>query len=271
MNKKIWDLYAPIYERAMRSDHKVYKAMYERIPKMIEEKDVLEIATGPGLLAKHVAHAANKMIATDYSDGMIAEARKGTYPDNLTFQVADATNLPFPDHSFDVVLIANALHVLPEPEKALREIDRVLKDKGLLIADQISKGELVPPYWGLEISEGLLLFRWFPQGPDNILQSVTLLQLIHQHGSPAYGRVDDIDGPSFRIMAGHGQRDPFTVFIGAQDDKLPRLCFSCYQRSFDHKPCHGFIELSLTYDFIHCNLSFLYFSSKLFCCLTSFL
>lgn len=134
MNKKIWDLYAPIYERAMRFDSKVYKVMYDRIPKVIEGKDVLEIATGPGLLAKHVAHAANKMIATDYSDGMIAEARKGEYPDNLTFEVADATNLPFDDNSFDVVLIANALHIMPDPEKALQEIDRVLRNKGILIA-----------------------------------------------------------------------------------------------------------------------------------------
>ncbi len=134
MNKKVWDLYAPIYEKAMRSDKKVYKAMYHRIPKIIRGKDVLEIATGPGLLAKHVAHAANRMVATDYSDGMIAEAKKGKYPDNLTFEVADATNLPFGDNSFDVVLIANALHVMPNPEKALQEIGRVLKTKGILIA-----------------------------------------------------------------------------------------------------------------------------------------
>lgn len=134
MKKKIWDLYAPIYEKAMRGDSKVYKFMYDRIPKVIEGKDVLEIATGPGLLAKHVAYASNKMIATDYSDGMIAEARKGECPDNLTFEIADATNLLFDDDSFDVVLIANALHVMPEPEKALREIDRVLKEKGILIA-----------------------------------------------------------------------------------------------------------------------------------------
>lgn len=39
--------------------------MYDRIPRLIKGKDVLEIATGPGLLAKHVAHAANRMIATD--------------------------------------------------------------------------------------------------------------------------------------------------------------------------------------------------------------
>ncbi|MCM1495552.1 MAG: class I SAM-dependent methyltransferase [Bacteroides sp.] len=134
MKKKIWDLYAPIYKKAMRSDYKAYKLMYERIPRVIKGKEVLEIATGPGLLAKHVAYAAKKMIATDYSEGMIAEAKKGESPDNLTFEVADAQQLPFDDNSFDVVLIANALHVMPEPEKALQEIDRVLKKTGILIA-----------------------------------------------------------------------------------------------------------------------------------------
>lgn len=134
MKKKIWDLYAPIYKKAMGSDYKAYKLMYERIPRVIRGKEVLEIATGPGLLAKHVAYAAKKMIATDYSEGMIAEAKKGECPDNLTFEVADAHQLPFDDNSFDVVLIANALHVMPEPEKALQEIDRVLKKTGILIA-----------------------------------------------------------------------------------------------------------------------------------------
>lgn len=149
MNKKIWDLYAPIYERAMRGDHKIYKIMYHRIPKVIAGKDVLEIATGPGLLAKHVAYAANKMIATDYSEGMIKEARKGECPDNLTFEVADATNLPFEGKSFDVVLIANALHVMPNPEKALKEIDRVLKDGGLLIAPNFvnHRGGFISRIW----------------------------------------------------------------------------------------------------------------------------
>lgn len=134
MKKKIWDLYAPIYERAMRSDRHIYQFMYERIPTVIEGKEVLEIATGPGLLAKHVAPATKRMIATDYSDGMIAEAKKSACPENLTFEVADATNLPYEDDSFDAVLIANALHVMPEPEKALQEIDRVLRPGGVLIA-----------------------------------------------------------------------------------------------------------------------------------------
>ncbi len=134
MKKKVWDLYAPIYEKAMRLDQKYYQYMYERIPTKIVDKEVLEIATGPGLLAKHVAYASKSMIATDYSQGMINEACKGTYSKKLKFEVADATNLPYPDNSFDVVLIANALHVMPCPEKALLEINRVLRKDGILIS-----------------------------------------------------------------------------------------------------------------------------------------
>lgn len=141
MTKKIWDMYAPLYEKFMRADEKVYKLMYKRIPKVIKGKRVLEIATGPGLLAKHVAASAKEMIATDYSEGMIKEAKKGEYPENLTFEAADATALPYADNSFDVIIIANALHVMPDPDKAMSEIDRVLNKNGILIAPNfIHKG-----------------------------------------------------------------------------------------------------------------------------------
>ncbi len=133
MNKKIWDLYAPIYKIAMLPDEKTYKLMYHRIPKVIQNKTVLEIATGPGLLAKKVAYSAKKMIATDYSEGMIEEAKKGTVPSNLSFEVADATALPYKDQSFDVVIIANALHIMPDPEKALQEISELVKSDDAFI------------------------------------------------------------------------------------------------------------------------------------------
>ena len=79
MSKRIWDWYAPVYEFFMPMDEKVFPGMYARVPEVIRGKDVLEIATGPGTLAKRIAPAAGKFIATDYSEGMIKTARKGEY------------------------------------------------------------------------------------------------------------------------------------------------------------------------------------------------
>ncbi|WP_035437827.1 class I SAM-dependent methyltransferase [Atopobium sp. oral taxon 810] len=134
MNQKTWDRFAPIYNLALRSEKHLFETMYTRIAQVVEGKDVLEIACGPGQLAKHIAPSANEVVATDYSSGMIHEAQKGMTPANLSFMVANAMNLPFEDDAFDVVVIANALHIIPAPERVLAEIDRVLKDGGLLVA-----------------------------------------------------------------------------------------------------------------------------------------
>lgn len=139
MKRKIWDLYAPIYSRAMRAEERSYAFLYRRIPKLVRAKEVLELATGPGVLAKRIAPVTKRMLATDYSEGMIAEAKKGACPKNLRFEVADALSLPYADASFDAVIIVNALHLLPEPERALREIARVLRPNGILIAPNFVK------------------------------------------------------------------------------------------------------------------------------------
>ena len=134
MSINIWDIFAPVYEFAMRSQKSIYDYMYERIGEVAQGKDVLELATGPGMIARHIATSAASVIATDFAPKMIETARKAKNPENLSFEVADATSLRFEDKSFDVVVIANALHIIPNPEKALAEIRRVLKDDGVLIA-----------------------------------------------------------------------------------------------------------------------------------------
>ena len=65
MNKKIWDLYAPIYEKAMRMDQKYYAYMYKRISRRVVDKEVLEIATGPDTIWRREIFLQGKEKADD--------------------------------------------------------------------------------------------------------------------------------------------------------------------------------------------------------------
>ncbi|MBQ1796015.1 MAG: class I SAM-dependent methyltransferase [Treponema sp.] len=141
MKEGVWNFFAPIYERAMKSQKSIYDYIYKEISAAASAKNVLELATGPGMIAKHIAPSAKSVTATDFAPKMIETAKKGSVPDNVSFEVADATNLRYQNDSFDLVVIANALHIIPEPEKALAEIDRVLKANGTLIAPNFIERE----------------------------------------------------------------------------------------------------------------------------------
>ena len=145
MSKSIWDRFAPIYSLAMKSQKNIYDYMYSHIREKVRGKDVLELATGPGLIAKNVAEVTHRMVATDFSPDMIKQAQKGNNPVNLSFEIADASNLPYADHFFDVVIIANCLHIVPNPEKVLSEIERVMKTGGLLIAPNFIERKIASP------------------------------------------------------------------------------------------------------------------------------
>ena len=133
-HKNFWDRNAGRYDRFMRKDREVYEKMYELIRPVVKDKTVRELATGTGLIARHIIKAAAHIEATDASVEMIAEAKRDNQSAKLHFSVQDMFRLPYADKSFDVVIVSNALHIVPQPEKALAEIHRVLKDDGVLIA-----------------------------------------------------------------------------------------------------------------------------------------
>ena len=133
-HKDFWDKNAGRYDRFMRKDRAAYDEMYELIRPVVRHKTVLELATGTGLIAKHIVIAAAHIKATDASAEMIAEAKRDTHSAKLHFSVQDMFRLPYANQSFNVVIVSNALHIVPQPEKALQEIKRVLKDGGVLIA-----------------------------------------------------------------------------------------------------------------------------------------
>ena len=133
-HKNFWDKNAGRYDRFMRKDRAAYDEMYELIRPEVKAKTVLELATGTGLIAKHIVNAAAHIEATDSSAEMIAEAKRDNHSAKLHFSVQNMFRLPYADKSFDAVIVSNALHIVPQPEKVLAEIHRVLKDDGVLIA-----------------------------------------------------------------------------------------------------------------------------------------
>jgi len=140
--KNFWDRNAGRYDRFMRKDRAAYDEMYELIRPVVKAKTVLELATVTGLIAKHIVNAAAHIEATDASPEMIAEAKRDNRSAKLHFSVQDVFRLPYADKSFfDVVIVSNALHIVQQPEKALQEIKRVLKDDGVLIAPTFTHAE----------------------------------------------------------------------------------------------------------------------------------
>ena len=140
-HKNFWDKNAGRYDRFMRKDRAAYGEMYELIRPLVRHKTVLELAAGTGAIAKNIVNAAAHIEATDASVEMIAEAKRDNRSAKLYFSVQDMFHLPYAEESFDVVIVSNALHIVPQPEKALQEIKRVLKDDGVLIAPTFTHAE----------------------------------------------------------------------------------------------------------------------------------
>ena len=140
-HKNFWDRNAGRYDRFMRKDRAAYETMYGLIRPVVKGKTVLELATGTGLISKNIVNAAAHIEASDTSAEMIREAKRRNHSAKLHFSVQDMFCLPYADESFEVVIVSNALHIVPQPEKALAEIHRVLRDDGMLIAPTFTHAE----------------------------------------------------------------------------------------------------------------------------------
>ncbi len=110
---------------------------------------VLDVATGPGILARAAARliGTGQVLGVDIAEDSLVVARQRAAAEGLTqvsFEVEDAEALTLPDASFDRVLCSLGLMHFPNPEKALSEIRRVLKPGGRLVASVWGEAEEAP-------------------------------------------------------------------------------------------------------------------------------
>jgi SAM-dependent methyltransferase len=128
---EIYDTYlVPLIFKGYATD--LAKRIACRVP-----KDVLEIATGSGVVTRALAPCLSpeaRYTATDLNQPMLdhAASRQGT-DDRITWQQADALNLPFANESFDSVACQFGVMFFPDRIAAYREALRVLKPHGCFI------------------------------------------------------------------------------------------------------------------------------------------
>ena len=113
-----------------------YRRVAQECATVAPKGDVLDVGSGPGRPAVDLARLASgvRVTGNDVVPEMVKRAnalaaREGV-ADRTRFQLGDATALPFPDESFDLVASTLSLHHWPDPARGLAEIYRVLRPGG---------------------------------------------------------------------------------------------------------------------------------------------
>jgi ubiquinone/menaquinone biosynthesis C-methylase UbiE len=97
----------------------------------VQDREVVEVGCGTGLLLRRFAEVARRAVGVDLSPGMLTHARAR----GLEVIEASAEKLPLPDASFDVAVSFKTLPHVPDLRRALSEMARVVRPGGVLIAE----------------------------------------------------------------------------------------------------------------------------------------
>lgn len=110
---------------------------------------VLDLGSGAGndcFVARAITGETGKVTGVDFTGEMIARARQNNQKlgyTNVEFVQGDIEDLPLPDNSFDVVVSNCVLNLVPDKDKAIGQIMRVLKPGGhFCVSDVVTKGDL---------------------------------------------------------------------------------------------------------------------------------
>jgi ubiquinone/menaquinone biosynthesis C-methylase UbiE len=139
-NRSYYDTFAETYEAER---HDGYHLMVDDLESELvlphaRGNDVLEVGCGTGLILRRTAEVARSHMGLDLSEGMIAKARAR----GLNTTLGSATELPFPDASFDVVYSFKVLSHVPDLRRALAEMARVTRPGGRVFIELYNKRSL---------------------------------------------------------------------------------------------------------------------------------
>ena len=122
------------YDKNTRKSMEEFRREAERLKAFLPDGgDVLEVAPGPGFLAIEMARDSRiRVTGLDISKTFVELARKNAAEEGVRvdFKLGNAAAMPFADKSFDLLLCRAAFKNFSEPERALKEMRRVLRPGG---------------------------------------------------------------------------------------------------------------------------------------------
>ena len=124
------------------SPGRTWEALARTALPLLETGDVLDIASGDGVLAELLSPHAKRYICIDTSARVVAAAgeRLRRFP-NVEVREGDMHALPFKDASFDLVVLMHALTYSTKPAQAVAEAARVLRRGGRLLLSSLARHE----------------------------------------------------------------------------------------------------------------------------------
>jgi ArsR family transcriptional regulator len=124
------------------SPGRTWEALARTALPLLEPGDVLDIASGDGVLAELLAPHALRYVCLDASQRVVAAAseRLRRFP-NVEVREGDMHALPFKDGSFDLVVLMHALTYADKPAQAVAEAARVLRKGGRLLLSSLARHE----------------------------------------------------------------------------------------------------------------------------------
>lgn len=179
-----------MYEQKSRIDKairivKLLQDYYQRND--LSNLTVLDVGASTGIIDNELAKSFKKVVGIDIDREAIKHAKKKFPRKNLVFKVGDAMSLDFTNSSFDLVVCTQIYEHVPDDQKLMNEIYRVLKHGGVCYFAGLNK------WWPLEPHYNLLFLSWIPKKYANFYLKITGKGKIYYETLRSYSKLKELN------------------------------------------------------------------------------